>query len=257
AVATRARITLALHLQTRLEYDRAVVLLAYALESDAFDPVERMDLYASLGKASTDAGRPQDAVVLFERCMHACAEAGAETAEARYATLLSYVLSDMGDLGRAENVLARALTRVGDSGDPYMRVRLYWSMARLAHTEGRETIALSNVRKAIALLQATEDTLNLARAHILAAYITLSREDCDAATTHLDEAELLLGANLTPQEHLEITTQRARVAALRGQAAEAVALGRKAVELAKEHSPVDRGLALAALADGLTLTGDL
>ncbi|HZS24869.1 MAG TPA: helix-turn-helix transcriptional regulator [Gaiellaceae bacterium] len=253
AVATRARITLALHLQTRLEYDRAVVLLEDALESDAFDPVERMDLYASLGKAYTDAGRPQDAVVLFERCMHACAEAGAETAEARYATLLSYVLSDMGDLGRAENVLARALTRVGDSGDPYMRVRLYWSMARLAHTEGRESVALTNVRKAIALLQATEDTLNLARAHILAAYIMLSREDHQSAANHLNEAEALLGPNVSAQEQFEITTQRARVAALRGNGPMAVDLARVAVRLAGTAAPSDRGLALAALGEGLTL----
>jgi len=255
--ASRARFALALLLQNQRQYARSAALLEAAVENEPFDPTGRIDLYANLGRAYTEAGRAQEAVALFERCVEECSARGDATAEARYATLLSYVLSDMGDLARAEDVLRQALKRVNNTGDPYMRVRLYWSMARLAHTEGRETIALSNVRKAIALLQATEDTLNLARAHILAAYITLSREDCDAATTHLDEAELLLGANLTPQEHLEITTQRARVAALRGQAAEAVALGRKAVELAKEHSPVDRGLALAALADGLTLTGDL
>ncbi len=43
-----------------------------------------------------------------------------------------------------------------------MRVRLYWSIARLAHAEGRESVALTNVRKAIALLQATDDTFHLA-----------------------------------------------------------------------------------------------
>ena len=50
-----------------------------------------------------------------------------------------------------------------------------------------------NVRKAIALLQATEDTFHLARAHILAADITLSRADADAAERHLDQAEQFLG----------------------------------------------------------------
>jgi tetratricopeptide (TPR) repeat protein len=166
------------------------------------------------------------------------------------------VLSDMGDLARAEEVVRRALKRVKDTGDPYMRVRLYWSMARLAHTEGRESVALANVRKAIALLQATEDTLNLARAHILAAYITLSREDHAAAATHLDEAETLLGTNVTPQERFEITTQRSRVAALQGDSEAAVRLGRQAVELAGHESPADRGVALAALADGLVMIGD-
>ena len=53
-----------------------------------------------------------------------------------------------------------------------MRVRLYWSLARVAHAENKPTLALGNARKAIALLEATEDTLNLARAHLLAASIT-------------------------------------------------------------------------------------
>lgn len=254
--ASRARFALALLLQNRREYTGSVKLLEEALEGEAFDPVDCMDLYANLGKAYTEAGRAQDAVELFERCIDGCADRGDATAEARYATLLSYVLSDMGDLARAEDVVRRALNRVKDTGDPYMRVRLYWSMARLAHSEGRESVALTNVRKAIALLQATEDTLNLARAHILAAYITLSREDHAAAATHLDEAEMLLGANVTPQERFEITTQRSRIAALQGNAEEAVRLARLGVTLAGDSSPVDRGLALSALADGLVMIGD-
>jgi transcriptional regulator with XRE-family HTH domain len=254
--AMRARVALATLVQSRRDYTRAVRLLEEALEGETFDPIERMDLYANLGKAYTEAGRAQDAVQLFEQCIAVCDEVGDGAAEARYATLLSYVLSDMGDLARAEEVVRRALKRVESTGDPYMRVRLYWSMARLAHTEGRESVALTNVRKAIALLQATEDTLNLARAHILAAYITLSREDCDAAAVHLDEAEGLLGANVTAQERFEITTQRSRVAALRSQPEEAVALARQAVELAGSEALVDRGLALSALGDGLALAGE-
>jgi transcriptional regulator with XRE-family HTH domain len=254
--ASRARFALALYLQNKREYARSATLLEEALEGEAFDPVDRFDLYYNLGKAYTEAGRPQEAVDLFERCIDGCAERGDATAEARYATLLSYVLSDMGDLARAEEVVRHALKRVKDTGDPYMRVRLYWSMARLAHTEGRESVALTNVRKAIALLQATEDTLNLARAHILAAYITLSREDHAAAATHLDEADALLGPKVTPQERFEITTQRSRVAALQGNGEEAVRLARLAVSLAGDGAPVDRALALSALADGLVMVGD-
>jgi tetratricopeptide (TPR) repeat protein len=60
----------------------------------------------------------------------------------------------------------------------------------------------------------------------------------------------------TAQDLFEITTQRARVAALRGEAAKAVALALRAVELAGDDAPVDRGLALAALGDSLSLTDD-
>ena len=99
-----------------------------------------------------------------------------------------------------------------------MRVRLYWSMARLAHAEGRESVALTNVRKAIALLQATDDTFHLARAHILAAvHHALARRSGrrraaprpgGAAARRVADAAGLV----------EITMQRARVAALRGEA---------------------------------------
>jgi ATP/maltotriose-dependent transcriptional regulator MalT len=94
--------------------------------------------------------------------------------EARYATLLSYALSDIGEIGRAEQVVAQALERVKDTEDPTC-VFASTGRWRLAHVEGREGVALTNVRKAIALLQATEDTVHLARAHLLAAGITLSR----------------------------------------------------------------------------------
>ena len=54
---------------------------------------------------------------------------------------------------RAEEVVHTALDHLRDSQDPYMRVRLYWSLARLAANEGRSKTALANIRKAIALLE--------------------------------------------------------------------------------------------------------
>ena len=162
------------------------------VDGELFAPVDRFEIYSYLGRCYAFAGRAADAVELYERCIEGVGEAGGDPAlEARYATLLSYALSDMGELTRAEDVVAHALARLDETHDPYMRVRLYWSMARLAHTEGRSTVALNNVRKAIALLQATDDTLHLARAHILASSITLTREDADRAEMHLNKAEVL------------------------------------------------------------------
>jgi transcriptional regulator with XRE-family HTH domain len=256
AATLRGRVALATLAQERREHTHAAELLEAALHDEPFAPVDRFDIYANLGRAYTEAGRPQEAVDLFESCIDACASDGGTTAEARYAVLLSYALSDMGELARAEEVVRRALDRVEDTSDPYMRVRLYWSMARLAHAEGKESVALTNVRKAIALLQATDDTFHLGRAHILAAYITLSRDDPDAADKHLDQAEQFLGMSPAAQDLFEITTQRARIAAVRGEADKSVALASRAVELAGEDAPVDRGLALAVLGDGLSLTAD-
>jgi transcriptional regulator with XRE-family HTH domain len=253
ASALRARVALATLAAERREHSKAAELLEAALEGEPFAPIERYDIYHNLGRMYTEAGRPQDAVDLFERCVESVEASGDASLAARYATQLSYALSDIGELGRAEDVVRHALESVKDTEDPYMRVRLYWSIARLAHTEGRETVALTNVRKAIALLQATEDTFHLARAHILAAYITLSRDDADSAERHLNHAEQLLGGAPAPQDLFEIVTQRARVAVLRKQADVAVDLANRAVEFAGEDAPVDRGLALSVLGEALAL----
>jgi len=255
ASALRARVALAALVQDRGEHGEAVVLLEAALQGEPFSPVDLADVYSQLAQAYTFAGRTQAAVELFERCLEEVAGSEDASLEARYATLLSYALSDMGELGRGEEVVRRALKRA-HSADPYTRVRLYWSMARLAHAEGRASVALLNVRKAIALLQATDDTLHLARAHVLAASITLSRDDPDEAARHLDQAEQLFGASASAADLIELAIRRSRIATLRGQGEAAVQLAREALALVGDRSPVDDGLASAALADALALTGE-
>ena len=255
ASALRARVALAALVQDRGEHGEAAALLEAALEGEPFSPVDFADIYSQLARAYTYAGRSQAAVELFERCLAEVTGSEDVALEARYATLLSYALSDIGELARAEEVVRRALERA-HSADPYTRVRLYWSMARLAHTEGRATVALINVRKAIALLQATDDTLHLARAHVLAASITLSRDDPDQATQHLDQAEQLFGASASSVDLIEIAIRRSRIATSRGEGEAAVRLAREALTLVGDRSPVDGGLASAALAEALALTGE-
>jgi transcriptional regulator with XRE-family HTH domain len=254
--ATRARVALA---QLALEDGRdqeAVDLLEDAVEGEPFLPLDRFEIYANLGRAYAGTGRPERAAELYQRCLDGVVEAGGDTAlEARYATLLSYALSDMGDLGRAEEVVRQALERVEDTADPYMRVRLYWSMARLAHAEGRESVALGNVRKAIALLQATDDTFHLARAHILAAGITVGRADAQTAETHIEIAERLLGGGAAPEDAFEMLQHRSRIALLKQDPTAAAAYARDA--LARAAKPADEGHASFALADALTALGDV
>ena len=255
--ALRARVALAALAQERGGYTEAVTLFESALEDQPFDPVSLVDIYVQLARTYAGAGHTRTAVELLERCLADVSDGDDVALEARYATLLSYGLSDIGEIARAEEVVDRAIERVKDTKDPYMRVRLYWSMARLAHAEGREGVALTNVRKAIALLQATEDTVHLARAHLLAAGITLSRDDADTAERHLDQAEQFLGASAASEDAVEIKIRRSRVAALRGRANDAVKLARDALALITEENSIDQGLAYSMLADGLALGGEI
>lgn len=255
--ALRARASLATIAMEKADWARAAQLLESAVDGLLFAPVDLYDIYARLGHAYAASGRPQDAVELYERCLSGVSDAGGDAGlEARYAALLSCALSDMGDVTRAEQVVDAVLSRLDETVDPYMRVRLYWSMARLAHAEGRPSVALGNIRKAIALLQATDDTLDLARAHILAANITLSREDAEGAAQHLDRAEQLLGMPISTDDLVEIAIQRSRIATSRAEGAHAVTFARKALKLNAGKNPVDDGRAFAALGDGLALEGE-
>jgi tetratricopeptide (TPR) repeat protein len=258
AAALRARVALAQLALEQGAYARAADMLESALEGEPFSPADRFDIYANLGRAYAAGGHPEKAAELYQQCIDAVAEFGGDaTLEARYATLLSYALSDLGDIARAEEVVRRALERVDDTTDPYMRVRLYWSMARLAHTEGRESVALGNVRKAIALLQATDDTFHLARAHLLAAVITLNRDQPDAAEGHIEVAERLLGSGAAQQDSFEIKFCRSRIAFARSRYDVARAFAEEALEIGRAAQPADEGAALHALADAVAATGEI
>jgi tetratricopeptide (TPR) repeat protein len=249
ACAFRARVALAAVREEHNDLHAAIELLEAAVAEDFANLVEHVDVHAQLGRAYATVGRTQQAVELFERCVAACADN--PSAEARYAVLLSYALSDIGELARAEEVVRTALKKTRDTEDPYMRVRLYWSMARLAGEEGKASLALANIRKAIALLETTEDGLNLARAHVLASRLLVDREMADEAAGHLDRADRLLGVHPANPDLAEITILRSRIARLQGDAAAATAFAREA--LAVDSAPADRGYALAALADALAL----
>jgi transcriptional regulator with XRE-family HTH domain len=252
----RANVALAALAQDRGDFARAVTLLERALKDEPFDPAGLIDVYAQLARAYAASGRPRAAVDLFQRCLDEIKDSGDPALEARYATALSYALTDIGEIARAEEVVRHAIERASEIEDPYMRVRLYWSMARLAHHEGRTTVALDNVRKAIALLRLTDDTLHLARANILAANIALSRGDTDTAGPYLDQAEQLLGQTPATEDLIDLKHRRSRLESLRGNGDRAVELAREAIDMIGGSNPTEEGVAFAALADGLVLQGE-
>ncbi|HKI92251.1 MAG TPA: helix-turn-helix domain-containing protein [Gaiellaceae bacterium] len=255
-LALRARVALAMLAKENGDFRLVVELLEAAVEDEPFDPLGRPELYAQLGYGYSASGKAERAVELFERCLAEVRSAGGEPSlEARYATVLSYALSDTGNLARAEQVVEEALERVHDTEDAYMRVRLYWSLARVAHAESKPALALANARKAIALLEMTEDTINLARAHVLAAGISIARSDPDDAGQHLDDAVQLFGPNPSREDAARLLTRRSQAATLRGDGETAVELARAAIETIGDAMPAERGTALYALGEGLALTG--
>jgi transcriptional regulator with XRE-family HTH domain len=240
--------------------EEAIDHLEAALETLRPSPAARPDVYATLGQAYALAGRPERAAQLFRDCLREVAAEDPPDAstQVRFATYLSYALSDLGDLAGAQRAVEDALRYGETDGDPYTRVRLYWSLARLADMEGNGVGALAYIRKAIALLESTDDTLHLARAHLAAArLLMLPGGDLERAEDELELAAQLYGSHIEPFDRASMRTEQARLAARTGDGASAIGLAREALDLLDDTSPADQGNSWWALAEGHALSGDI
>jgi len=256
--ATRARLALGVLAAGRGNHLDAVERLEAVVESGAISATSRPDIYATLGQSYAFLGAPDRAVRLFEGCL---TEVGERPEQAPthiwFATLLSYALTDAGDYERAHEVIRGALAKTDVPVDPYSRMRLYWSRARLAKMEGRSAEALESMREAIALLKTTDDSLHLARAYLLSAGIETQSNDVARAKDHLEQAEILLGPAPQPIDRAMVEIGKSRVAALQDDGNVAVAHARSAMDLLGTSHAGERGPAVWALARGLSLQRDV
>jgi len=218
-------------------------------------PAQRPDVYETLGRCYAALGDASRAVDLFATCLQTVKrEAPDDTAShVRFGTYLSYALADVGELGKARSVLDEALADSDEMIDSYTRVRLYWSLARLSALEEQPAAALDYVRRAIALLEVTEDTLHLARAHLLSGTIMMSQGDRESAGAQLDAAERLFGPRPERLDLANLRTDQAKLAAMLGDGPGAEALVREAIEALGDEHPAEQGAAWAALAESLAL----
>jgi transcriptional regulator with XRE-family HTH domain/predicted negative regulator of RcsB-dependent stress response len=172
----------------------AIAFLERALADPGMDPVDDPDLAVTLGTTYLGVGRAVDAIALYERCVGSAAARieGARSARIRFATHLSYALSDDGQFERATALLDTVASE--PSADAYSRIRLAWAQARLDAILGRPTEACAHLDTAIGLLSETEDELQRSRAEFTYAEILVMEGQDDEAAAHLERATGIEGA---------------------------------------------------------------
>jgi transcriptional regulator with XRE-family HTH domain len=256
--ASRAQIALGLAAAHRGNHLDAVERLEASMQNQSVLVAARPDVYATLGQSYAALGAPDRAVRLFERCLEEIESTASDDTGTyiRFATYLSYALSDAGDHDRAKAVVRDALARDGEA-DPYSRVRLYWSLSRVAGIEGRLNEALEYMRRAITLLEATDHNVQLARAYLLSAGIEAQEGDAENAQEHLRSAKKLLGVDAEPVDRAMLAIGWSRVAAVTGDSAKAVERAREAIALLGDYHGGEQGAAVWALANGLAAAGDV
>src|SRR6266576_534053 len=115
--AVRARVALGLASAQRGNHLEAVERLEAAVAGEGAPPPHlRPDLYTTLGQSYAALGAPDRAVRIFDNCLtHVRQEVPGDAAvHIRYATFLSYALTDAGEFDRAAAVVQEALASADD-----------------------------------------------------------------------------------------------------------------------------------------------
>ncbi len=251
AAAARAQIVLGLAAAANGEPARTIEHLEAVVDSELVTAAGRPDVYSALGRAYAASGAPREAVQLFERALEELARSEPENAGARirYSTYLSYALTDLGELQRARAVVSGLSAAAEVAPDAYTQVRLLWSLGRLALEQAKPLAALDSFRRAVALLEATEDTMHLARAHVACADAALAAgDDVGGASRHLEQAEQLLGPRPADADLATIRRMQATCSTETGDPGGAEALAEEAL-LLSGSLPNERGNAWWAIAE--------
>jgi len=258
-IAARVRLSLALVADERGDHVSAVEHFEEACALERPSAIDHVGVLVTIGRAYGALGAVEREIALYEECIDEVAHLGGEATSTmtRYRIRLSYALSDAGEFKRAEQVLREALKSDPARQDRYMRIRVFWSLARLAEMEGRSRAALRYARRAIALLEQTEDDLQRARAYLLAAWIMNSAGDANGASSQLERAEYILGDGAPADDLAILKVEKARTAALLGSGDDAVGLAEEAIAIVGDQHGATLGTAYWALAAGRALQGDI
>jgi transcriptional regulator with XRE-family HTH domain len=235
---TRARAGLGLAAAYAGRARDAIDALEPVIAAAEVTPSTRPDVYATLARSYATVRETGRAVELLQRCLNELREREPENATGyvRFATYLSYALTDEGDHLGARAAIEDAIARVHEAQDPYTRVRLYWSQARLASADGDYGHARASLRRAVALLEAIDDSIHLAQAHRLWAEVLLDDQQPEAARQHLERAEVLFGPALEAKDDALLQLEFARVHLAEGNPRQALEMAGQALAISADEA---------------------
>jgi transcriptional regulator with XRE-family HTH domain len=207
------------------QHESAITDLATVVGNTFVTPALYPDVFATLARSLAVTDGNQKAVDLLRETLRWLDANKPEDAvtHVRFATYLGYALTDLGSLDEARDTIEAAIERAREVDDPYTRVRLYWSEARLAAVEDDPVHAQAALRRATGLLESLDDSAHLGRAHRMWAEILLDEQEPERAREHLVETERLLGVAPDAKDEAPFLIERARLAIADGQNEKALA----------------------------------
>jgi len=210
----------------------------------------------SLGRAYVALGEDELAIALFERSLQLAEERDDLMESIRFSILLANMLIDGGNLSRAEELLGHTLARTEGLEDVIVRARLYWTQSRLHAGRQDSDAAASYARRAIALIELTEDAAYAAGAHQLLAHIELDRGNAEEALAILERGLTLLQGREDPVWLAKFQLEEARALIQLGRSDEAAEVAMEAAGVMAEANPSEGGRGYQLLAEAFEELGE-
>jgi len=238
-------------------FDEAIALLEQAFAERGRRALADPAAVDTLGRAYAVRGDLEAAIALFEAAAAEARAADALVEELRFSVLFANALVDAADFGRAETALARVIRLADETGDPVSRARVYWSQSRLHSLRHESELAGRYARRALEILERTENDAYVGMAYHLLAHAEVQAGNGEEALTLLARGRKLLGSELGPRDDARFSTEEARALLLVGRPGEAARAATRALELLGELGAGDRGWAYVALGDIFRGVGDV
>ena len=234
---------------------QSIELLERALEARKGSTLADPGAVDTLGRAYAVSGAVESSIALFERALAEATEAQAAMEQLRFSVLLANALIDVGAFGKAERALADVIAIALGSDDPVTSARVFWSQSRLHSMRGEPQLAGRYARRALEILERTENDSYVALAYHLLAYAEVESGNFSEALELLDHGRELLGdSGKRMDARFSIEEARALVGLERY--ADAARAASNALELLETMQPADRGRAYVTLSDVFLASGD-
>jgi tetratricopeptide (TPR) repeat protein len=237
-------------------FAEAIELLQQSFELRGRSALADAGLVDTLGRAHAMTGARESAIALFEQAALEAQGAGAPVEQLRFTVLLANAQIDAGDFNKAEAALADVIRFAEDAGDPVATARVYWSQSRLHSARREPRLAGRYARRALEILERTENDAYVGMAYHLLAFAEIESGNAQEALVLLERGRALFDRELTARDDARFSLEEARALMALGRNGEAALKAARALELLDTVSPGDRGVAYVTLAAIFLASGD-
>jgi tetratricopeptide (TPR) repeat protein len=235
---------------------KAIALLEQALDTPGKRLLDLSSAVEALARAYALSGALDEAIALLERALTEAEDASAVVEVLRFRVLLANALIDNTQFNRAEQALADALSSAEELRDPLATARVYWSQARL-HTHHRNPrLGVRYARRAIEILERTENDAYIAMAYHLLAYAQIEAGEAESALRQLARGRALFGDALTERDDAKFALEETRALLALNRSKSAARKAAEALAKIDALDPLEQGRSYMLLGDVFRASGD-